>query len=62
MHSLVFQKMMERCYRKEFSLKNLFPENLEKTRTKLDNKNPKNNQKRNQNSESHIEQIDQRGK
>ena len=53
---------MERCYRKEFSLKNLFPENLEETRTKLYNKNPKNNQKRDQNSESHIEQIDQRGK
>ena len=53
---------MERCYRKQLFLKNLFPENLEKTRTKLYNKNPKNNQKRNQNSESHIEQIDQRSK
>lgn len=60
-HAFVFEEMMKWRHCKELSLEDFFPENLQSARTKLENKNRKHNHKRNHNSKSHIEQIDERG-
>lgn len=57
-HPFVLKEMMKWSHGKELSFKHFFPKNLQSTRTKFNNKYPKNNYKRNNNSEPHIEQID----
>ena len=57
--SLMLKKMMKRRHQKQFLMKFFLPNNLEKTRSDINDKEQKKNNKRDENSHSHIENIEQ---